>query len=226
MSTVLPVSTEPSAAYLEKSNMVDKSFNDRLKQVYVTSVDKASFFCIFYSPTSLTNPSEFQNPNFDLPKERTMPKDRTTPFALTPHSQTTDKRAPNSLLVDDLKMILLNYKLNPEKWTHEYIAARFDISQEIAGKKNHSFIDFESLKSATIESMAFSLLEKLVTNYSTLETFYAKAPSESDKYLQREDPVEKINPQTSILEMEAIVADKRRKWKTKDEFLQEWKIKK
>lgn len=65
-----------------------------------------------------------------------------------------------------------------------------------------------------------------MTNYGTLETFYAKAPSESDKYLQREDPVEKINPQTSILEMEAIVADKRRKWKTKDEFLQEWKIKK
>lgn len=61
----------------------------------------------------------------------------------------------------------------------------------------------------------------MVTNYSTLETYFAKAPSESDKYLQREEPVKRINSQTSIDEMQEIVVDKRRKWKTKEEVLDE-----
>lgn len=33
-------SYEPSAEYIKKTNMMDRSFNDRLKQVYVTSVNK------------------------------------------------------------------------------------------------------------------------------------------------------------------------------------------
>lgn len=82
---------------------------------------------------------EIQNPNLDLPKDRAMPKDRTTPYAITPHPQTTDKRAPNTLLIDDLKMILINYKNNPEKWTLEYIVARYDISEEIAGNFQYKF---------------------------------------------------------------------------------------
>lgn len=61
----------------------------------------------------------------------------------------------------------------------------------------------------------------MVTNYSTLETYFANAPSESDKYLQREEPVKRINSQTSIDEMQEIVVDKRRKWKTKEEVLDE-----
>lgn len=61
----------------------------------------------------------------------------------------------------------------------------------------------------------------MVTNYSTLETYFANAPSESDKYLQKEEPVKRINSQTSIDEMQEIVVDKRRKWKTKEEVLDE-----
>lgn len=64
---------------------------------------------------------------------------------------------------------------------------------------------------------------KMVTNYSTLETFYANAPSESDKYLQREESVKRINSQTSIEEMQEIVVDKRRKWKTKEEVMDEFR---
>lgn len=75
----------------------------------------------------------FQNPNLDLPKDRSLPMDRTIPYASTPHSQTTEKLTPNTLIVDDLKKILYCYKSNPEKWTVEYIAARYDISREIAG---------------------------------------------------------------------------------------------
>lgn len=62
-----------------------------------------------------------------------MPKDRTTPYAHTPHSQTTEERKPNMLLVDEVKVLLLNHKENPEKWTLEYIAAKYDISKDIAG---------------------------------------------------------------------------------------------
>lgn len=72
----------------------------------------------------------------DLPKDRTMPKDRNTSFAQDPHTQQIDVKKPNSLLVDDLKMLLINYKENPEKWTLDYIAARYEISKELAGNAN------------------------------------------------------------------------------------------
>lgn len=36
----LPVQVEPNAAYLKEANSFDASFNDRLKQVFVTSVNK------------------------------------------------------------------------------------------------------------------------------------------------------------------------------------------
>lgn len=63
-----------------------------------------------------------------------MPKDRATPYAVTPHSQTTDARKPNFLQVDDLIELLSSHKDNPEKWTLDYIASRFEISRERAGK--------------------------------------------------------------------------------------------
>lgn len=69
----------------------------------------------------------------DLSKTRSMPKDRTTPFLKTPHPQTTDERQPNKLFIDEIKVLLINHKENPEKWTIEYIAARYDISKESAG---------------------------------------------------------------------------------------------
>lgn len=77
---------------------------------------------------------EFQNPSMSLPKDRPMPKDRTTPYAVTPHTQTTDIKKPNFLQVDDLIELLSSHKENPEKWTLEYIASRFEISEEKAGK--------------------------------------------------------------------------------------------
>lgn len=62
-----------------------------------------------------------------------MPRNRATPFTRTPHTQKSDARKPNKLLVDDVKVLLINYKENPEKWTLEYIAARYDIPKETAG---------------------------------------------------------------------------------------------
>lgn len=62
-----------------------------------------------------------------------MPQDRRTPFARTPHSQETEKREPNKLYVKDINELLINHKTNPEKWTFDYIAARYNISNETAG---------------------------------------------------------------------------------------------
>lgn len=70
----------------------------------------------------------------DLPEDRPMPKDRNTPFVSIPHSQTTGVKTPDSLLVDDLIELLRNHKENPEKWTLDYIASRFEIPIEKAGK--------------------------------------------------------------------------------------------
>lgn len=69
----------------------------------------------------------------NLPKDRPMPLDRTTPFAISPHTQTTDVKKPDLLLVDDLIELLRNHKENPEKWTLDYIASRFEIPKEKAG---------------------------------------------------------------------------------------------
>lgn len=76
----------------------------------------------------------FQNPSMDLPKDRPMPMDRMTPFAVTPHSQTTDVKKPNFLQINDLIELLSSHKENPEKWTVDYIASRFEISKAKAGK--------------------------------------------------------------------------------------------
>lgn len=151
-----------------------------------------------------------------MPKD-TLPKSRSTPFTTAPHSQAPEKQEPYTLTVDDLKLMLVNHKGNPEKWTIEYIAARFDISKEIAGRFSYN-VNI-SLFEITFELTQFhTLLGKLVQNYGTLETYFAKAPSESDKYLRREEPVKRIHTETSIIEMEEIMqADKNRKWKTLDE---------
>lgn len=63
-----------------------------------------------------------------------MPQDRTTPFALAPHTQETDVKKPNTLLVNELSVILKNHKEHPETWTIEHIGAKFNISKEIVGK--------------------------------------------------------------------------------------------
>lgn len=65
--------------------------------------------------------------------EESLPKDRKTPYTLTPHTQEADQRKPNTLLVDDVKMILINFRANPEKWTIDYIASRYNISSEKIG---------------------------------------------------------------------------------------------
>lgn len=77
---------------------------------------------------------KLQNTSMDLPKNRPMPVNRMTPFAATPHSQTTDVKKPNFLQVNDLIELLANHKENPGKWTCEYIATRFEIPKEKAGK--------------------------------------------------------------------------------------------
>lgn len=84
--------------------------------------------------------NRFQNTNLVLTKERSMPKDRTTPFTKSPHSQMADESKPDKLFVDEINEILVNYKENPEKWTVEYIAARYEISKEITGKIGCNFI--------------------------------------------------------------------------------------
>lgn len=56
-----------------------------------------------------------------------------------------------------------------------------------------------------------------MVNYSTLEIYYANAPSKSDKYLRREEPVNRLRHDTSVLEAENIVAGKEKKWKTLEE---------
>lgn len=62
-----------------------------------------------------------------------MPENRYTPHRYSPHTQTTENREPNKLFVHEIEMLLLNHKQNPEKWTFEYIAARYDISIGNAG---------------------------------------------------------------------------------------------
>lgn len=80
------------------------------------------------------NMTEFQNPTLDLPKDRPMPKDRTTQFAVIASTPTADVKKPNFISVNDLLELLSNHKENPEKWTFDYIASRFDISKDKAGK--------------------------------------------------------------------------------------------
>lgn len=76
---------------------------------------------------------QFQNPTLNLPEDRSMPQDRTTPFVPTPHTQDTDVKKPNTLLVTELSLILKNYKEHPKTWTPDHISSNFDIPKEIAG---------------------------------------------------------------------------------------------
>lgn len=118
-------------------NTLDKSFNDRLKQVYVTSINKVKlkdYFQNHFHKGHRLKMFALQNPSMDLPKDRPMPMDRMTPFAVTPHSQTTDVKKPNFLQINDLIELLSSHKENPEKWTVDYIASRFEISKAKAGK--------------------------------------------------------------------------------------------
>lgn len=70
----------------------------------------------------------------DLPKHRPLPQDRSTPFTTLPHTQEVgEERTPNKLLVEEIKIILLNHKLNPGKWSPEYIASRYSIDQSLVG---------------------------------------------------------------------------------------------
>lgn len=157
----------------------------------------------------------------DLPKDRPMPKDRTTPYAITPHSQTAEVKKPNCLQVDDLIELLSNHKGNPEKWTLDYITSRFDISKERAGNSN----EFHSSLTLTVIVFNYISTEKLIANYSTLETHYADAASKSDRYLQYSEPVDRIRPNTSIFEAEDILTkNQKKKWKTISEFRKENKI--
>lgn len=67
--------------------------------------------------------------------------------------------------------------------------------------------------------------EKLVANYSTLQTYYAKGGSKSDKFLQYEKPVDRIRPSTSVFEAEDILTQgKQKKWKTMDEVREDWDL--
>lgn len=162
----------------------------------------------------------FQNPSMDLPKDRPMPKDRTTPYAVTPHTQTTDAKKPNLLQVDDLIEMLSNHKENPEKWTLDYIASRFEIPKEQAGKSRTKRMHEHKINSIFLFILINST-EKLVANYSTLETYYADAPSKSDKYLQHDDPVKRIGPNITVFEGEAITGTKI-EWKGLDHLKKRW----
>lgn len=163
---------------------------------------------------------EFQNPSMDLPKDRPMPKDRMTPYTIAPHTQTTDVKKPNYLEVGDLIELLSSHKENPEKWTFEYIASRFEISKENAGKiwtaASNKRINLFSTCLLIILLFQQISIEKLVANYSTLETYYAKAPSKSDKYLFHNEPVNRIRPNSTVFEAEDILTKGRteKKWKS------------
>lgn len=76
----------------------------------------------------------------------------------------------------------------------------------------------------------FEFLEKLVQNYGTLQTFYSGHPSESDKYLRREEPEKgRITANATFYEMEDIMSGvatghrKEKKWKSKEEAWEDFK---
>lgn len=146
-----PVPSPPNLEYLKKANSFDKSFNDRLKQVFVTSVNDVSENHFEKSSKSLLIIKRivFQNPNLEVSQD-VLPKDRTTPYTRTPHTQETNKRKPNTLLIDDIKMILINYRANSEKWTVDYISSRYGISKEIIGLSQLNVFIVKNLKKLTL----------------------------------------------------------------------------
>lgn len=153
-----------------------------------------------------------------------MPQDRRSGFVYSPHTQETDVRKPNTLIIDDLKLMLVNYKENPEKWTPEYIAARFDISKEIAGNLTDILYESSLHSKLQMNILIIGFSEKLVVNYSTLQTYFAEATSESDKYLHREEEeIKRIRPNSTLYETEDIMtAGVEKKFKTRQEFEDEW----
>lgn len=63
----------------------------------------------------------------------------------------------------------------------------------------------------------------MVTNYSTLQTYYAQGASKSDKYLHYEKPIDRIRPATSVFEAEDMLTKgMEKKWKTVEEAKKEW----
>lgn len=69
------------------------------------------------------------------------------------------------------------------------------------------------------------MLGKLIENYSILQTFFSKTPSESDKYLREPEPVKKIKSDTHLDELEDIMTTglKGKKYKTMEEVEKDYK---
>lgn len=62
-----------------------------------------------------------------------------------------------------------------------------------------------------------------MTNYSTLQTYFAESISESDKYLHRGESERTIKSNTTLSEAnEIMTAHTDKKYKTFDEVKQEW----
>lgn len=65
--------------------------------------------------------------------------------------------------------------------------------------------------------------EKLVSNYSTLETYYAKTPEKYKQNFPEKEHVPKITYNTSVFEMEEIVTKgNKKKWLTVGEAIEDF----
>lgn len=61
-------------------------------------------------------------------------------------------------------------------------------------------------------------------NYGSLETFYGKKSSESDKYIHKKEDIKIITPDTNLYELEDIVTKgQEKKWLSKKEAENSWK---
>lgn len=74
--------------------------------------------------------------------------------------------------------------------------------------------------------IVFAFPEKLVANYGSLQTFFAGSTSESDKFLQRQEPERRIRYSSTHAEVEDIMtAGVEKKMKTRknvEEEVVEW----
>lgn len=58
-----------------------------------------------------------------------------------PHAQVVAERSPNKLLVEEIKAIFWNHQNDPDIWTTEYIAAKYDIDHSKIGKERVNLIN-------------------------------------------------------------------------------------
>lgn len=133
-------------------NTMDASFNERLKKVFVTSQQSVRYDNFPDNRFFRILIFHFQNPKMDLPENKPMPFDRSTTTLTSPHTQLVDQRTPNKLLVEEIRIILLNRKQDPQKWTAEYIACEYDMDLGDTGELHSiSELIYSLLKSYSLK---------------------------------------------------------------------------